>query len=172
MSSILPVIIIIFAIAMIVGPIMMLQPSRGQLRTIKLRQEAAKNGLIVHSVEKQTGSGRRLMCYLLTWPDKYKVKQEWALELKAFEHGVHFNDRWDWLGSVPEFVNSEGRSRDTQGLKNYLISLPEGVYGVGSNRMGCYCEWNEHVGDGTEADAITSLTTRLGELAKLTLQLD
>jgi hypothetical protein len=131
------VIILLLVFAMMVGPIMMLKPSRRQQQLAKLRQEAAQLGL---SVELETLAGRSLAAYTMAWPREAQQKfsgEGWALDKLAYEHGIHFDGRWQWRDSrtAPAALHD--------GLREALRSLPASVQAVEATQIGLRSVWTE-----------------------------
>lgn len=134
------VLIMILVFAMLVGPIMMLKPSRRQHQLAALRQEAAHLGL---NVELQKLGGRTLAMYEVPWPREGDQKfngESWALDKGTYEHEIHFDHRWQWRGSrtAPDALHDH--------LRQALHSLPAGVEAVEATSGGLGCAWTESGG--------------------------
>lgn len=134
------VVILLLVLAMMVGPIMMLKPSRRQQQLAHLRQEAAQLGL---RIELQSLAGRELAVYELRWPSEaeYKFSGEgWALDKLVYDHGIHFDGRWQWRDArqAPEAIHGL--------LREGLQRLPAGVQAVEATHLGLRCAWVENGG--------------------------
>jgi hypothetical protein len=131
------VLIMLLVFAMLVGPVMMLKPSRRQQQLAALRQEAAQLGL---SVELETVGGRNLAAYQAQWPreDEQKFSGEgWALEKAEYAHEIHFDGHWQWRGSnvAPAPLHDL--------LHEALRSLPANIHTIEATRLGLRCAWTE-----------------------------
>lgn len=134
------ILILLLVFAMMLGPIMMLKPSRRQQQIAQLRQTAARLGL---RVELQTLGGRQLAVYSVAWPREAGQKFPgvgWALDKAGYEHGIHFDGRWQWRDkrAAPEPLQA--------GLHEALRHLPAGVEAVEATPLGLGCLWTESGG--------------------------
>ncbi len=90
-------VIIVGVIAMVVGPIFMLQPSARDRRLSQLRQTAAQKGMSVRLGSLALTSGKRtLAVYSLAMPKSTQLQVNFSLIQQGFIHDLHFNQQWDW----------------------------------------------------------------------------
>lgn len=154
------VIFLLFLVfAMMVGPILLVQPSRRDRRIAALRAKAADLGLKVSMQSLERGV---TPVYERRWPSLEKSKRtnvEWTLERQTYSHGIHFADWWQWLG--------QGRppSAALPVLEGRLAKLPESVSNVESTPLGLRCYWSEQGGESVLLDLAEWLqvTTELME---------
>jgi len=149
MSSWYPVIFIVLAVAMAVGPVLMIRPSKRQQRLAGLRAKALTLDLRVHLLPLAASSS--VPAYCLPWPDSKKnqpnaqCRQVWVLKKMAFAHELHFQQRWDWLGdlSADRFYHAV--------IRRYLQALPaqlvEHIQALGNGPQGLCCYWDEIGGE-------------------------
>lgn len=93
MQNWVPLTIILLAIAMAVGPIMMMRPSKSQQRLASLRDEARKLGISVHPspLASQFGSNNLMRYSLPNELDGTEV----SLVRKSYEHDLHVEGFWE-----------------------------------------------------------------------------
>ena len=130
-------------IAIILGPLLMLKPSRGTQRIAALRLQALQMGLIVQSHRHPAISAdAQWMFYLQPWPSFTKVAQmsTWALVKKNYSHEIHLKGQWDFQGTAPQQTIAAI-------LKNHLEQLPEQVAGIEATSAGIGIYWNERGGE-------------------------
>lgn len=128
--------------AMIVGPILLIKPSKRQQRIAQLRAKAPSLGL---RVTLQTLNGQSIAVYEKPWPRDEQQKfggQEWLLEKQSYQHDIHFCDWWAWRGPEPS-------DAILAVLKQRLADLPDAVVAVEANRLGLRCYWTERGNDAT-----------------------
>lgn len=138
----LPIIIIALAIAMVVGPIMLMQPTQQQRRDAARRQYAAELGLRVHLQPPPEGSlldgtVKQVAMYCLPWQEARHGRNTWCLVRRSFEHELHFLGEWDWQYKPAVTPPLELLSSDT------LAQLPESVIAIASGPQGLCCYWQE-----------------------------
>jgi hypothetical protein len=135
------ILILILVVAMLVGPIAMLRPTRRQRQLAELRQEAARMGL---RVELQSLGGRSLAAYERRWPltggEKNPVKRGWALDRQTYEHDIHFHGLWHWRDENRAPVELH------EALHQALAELPGTVQSVEATPVGLRCVWGESGG--------------------------
>lgn len=157
--------VIALAIAMILGPIMMLQPTQGLARIARLRTLASQHGLSVQLLPKSESPNKvELAKYNLAWKDPQRRNAEtdgWSLMFRSMAHDIHFDGNWDWggKGRVSEQYSVE--------LKNFLKTLPEGFKGVVANGGGIGIVWDEKCKGETEENAIADVKSRLEHLREI-----
>lgn len=136
------VIFLLFLVfAMMVGPILLMQPSRRDRRIAALRAKAGDLGI---TVSLQSVESRLEPVYEWRWPRIEKTKRvgvEWVLERQSYSHGIHFADWWQWEGPrrPPEAVLPI--------LEERLALLPPSVSKVEATPLGLRCHWPEKGGE-------------------------
>ena len=135
------VFLLFLVFAMMVGPVLMMQPSRRDRRIAALRARATDLGLKVTLQSLERGI---VPVYEWRWPSMEKSKRvgvEWALERQAYSHGIHFADWWQWRGA--------GRPPGTvlPFLQKRLAALPDSVSDVEATPLGLRCYWPEKGGE-------------------------
>ncbi len=126
-------------LAIVLGPLLMFMPGKGQQRLANLRQKAAQMGLIVqaHRHPAITEDGP-WMFYLMPWPSYVNTNKLacWVLLRRNFSHEIHLKGQWDFQAGAPE-------EAVCQVLKNQLELLPEHITGIESTSAGIGVYWNE-----------------------------
>ena len=151
MQQWLPWIFVFLAVAMVVGPIMLIKPSNRAQRQAALRTQAGVHGLMVAMV-KVGAYDQPLAGYTL--PLQRKAGQPiatWQLERKTFKHEAHFLDDWDWSNDGRPLA---GGGQDYPILRETLVHIIPSIVAVGENRAGVYLVWTER---GIEGDAQVSV---------------
>lgn len=138
MSGFIPIIFVVFAVALAVGPIMLMRPTTGQKRLASIRTAAAERGLMVSSEKHH-------VLYILPWRRENGKKtkadfDEWRLAKQNYSHGAHYFNDWDW----------EGRACPDSSIRHdelrRLLASSESYAVLGGNRIGVYLGWNERLG--------------------------
>lgn len=156
MSSFLPIVFIVLAIALAVGPVMMLRPSKYQKKIARLRSIAAQSGLIV-----QSDGAEGDVLYYLPRTKQAKAPNSWRLTKQSFAHEAHFFGLWDWGES------DSALSGDIEGdLKSFLESI-HGSNTLGSNRIGVFMGWDEVLAGRTPEVAVAELKALLLQFTRL-----
>ena len=142
MASWVPIVVIIFAVVLVIGPVMWLKPSSRDRKLAELRQKAAGAGLKVQmqSLPEALGQGTAAT-YFSQWRNPRRLSTGWALELQRMSHEMHFHGRWDWRKgrAAPEAA---------QAALNELIDLlPGDATAVFANDSGLGVQWRERTGD-------------------------
>jgi len=142
MSTWLPLLIILFALALAVGPVMWLKPSARDRRLATLRRRAAQAGVVVQmqALPAALGQGSAAV-YSSRWQDTRRLQLGWALELQRVEHEMHFRGRWDWRN---------GRAAPPpawEALREMLERLPEDACAVVGSEGGLGIQWQESAGE-------------------------
>jgi hypothetical protein len=135
------IVLIVLVLAMMIGPIMMVKPSRRDRRVAQLRARATKMGLRVslQRLEQDT-----FAVYELPWEREDNVKLvgvDWMLERRTYAHEIHFADWWQWRG--PGRPPAEVLPL----LQPRMAALPEGVPAIEATRLGLRCYWSETGGE-------------------------
>ncbi|SDZ79113.1 hypothetical protein [Microbulbifer marinus] len=143
MSGWLPLIIIIFAVALVLGPVMWLKPNQRDRRLAKLRGSAAKAGMPVQMLPLPAAEGEGTAAvYYSRWEDARRLQLGWVLELQRVEHDMHFSGRWDWR-------NSRAAPKPAwEPLRQMLDQLPRDACAIVANQSGLGIQWQESGGDG------------------------
>ena len=117
-----PLLLIIGAVALILGPIVMLQPNRRQQELAKLRQAALQKGICVR-LDNGDSKETPIAVYSLAWPVAVDI-DHFYLKKQKFAHGLHFLDHWHWDG--------DGRPPENwlETLKKILQALPQDIVGI------------------------------------------
>ncbi|SHE50539.1 hypothetical protein SAMN04487965_0036 [Microbulbifer donghaiensis] len=142
MSGWLPLIIILFAVALVLGPVMWLKPNQRDRRLAKLRGSAAKSGMPVQMLKLPAALGEGTAAvYYNRWGDSRRLQLGWVLELQRMEHDMHFAGRWDWR---------KGRAAPQpawEPLRQLLDQLPRDACAIVANENGFGIQWQETGGD-------------------------
>ncbi|MBB6521576.1 hypothetical protein [Pseudoteredinibacter isoporae] len=137
------IVFVILAIAMVLGPVMLMKPSGRQRQLARLRQEALENGLQsrISSVPKELGSytaAPTIAVYQKRWLDRrYTGTETLMLYRTAYSHDIHFHGVWDWQEGVTM------SSMPNEALKNNLDALPDSVLAVEISTLGVGLFWLE-----------------------------
>ena len=129
------IVIVILVISMMLGPIMIMQPSKRQRRLAKLRSHAQKLGLSVGSSTLQTANGRICWFYWLSLPKQCQLPLA-SLQRESYAHGLHLADFWATKQPIP----------DPHRIEGFLKALPDTVYGVDINDNTLGIHWSEKEG--------------------------
>lgn len=132
-----PVIIVLLVIAMMVGPIMLMQPSHAQRRLAALRKHAESLGLKVGSSDVKAEGGQVCWFYWLPLSGK-DTPAPIVLERQKYEHGLHIAKYWSVKGRVPTA---------TETWETFLEQLPDSVYAVELNDHALGVHWSERGGE-------------------------
>ena len=160
----LTVVVIVFAVAMVFGPVMMLQPSKGQKRIAKTRQLANQKGLRVRLARIQDGNNSiNAAIYSMPWPENTvkhcRGKLEWQLQKGQYAHDLHFAQNWEWTNSkrAPEVTYDV--------LRNALEKLPGNINILAANEGGLECAWNEKCFPGLDVEqSVEKMVSILSEI--------
>lgn len=159
----LPIIIVILAIAMMLGPILLLQPNKMQRRLASLRQTAAEKGLQVRMLKRDA---EVVAAYQLPWSIARRKRQKWMLKRTSYEHGLHIAGFWQWLDHnrpSPQFE---------QILAEALPELPSSVVGIEADSYGIAVLWLEQGGEERLNNLIAWLRDIVDAEAKIRLVRD
>lgn len=133
---------VVLAVAMIVGPIMMMKPSGRQTQLAAMRQEALMQGMqtsLVAVPKALQGATHAPMIavYYKRW-EGFKWNGDTALLLRlGFEHDIHFSGPWDWAENHRAEITSDEMMREL------LKSLPSSVLGIEFGPLGVGLYWLE-----------------------------
>lgn len=159
MDAILPALLLVFVVAMMVGPIMLMRPSSHQKKLAKLRFQAQQAGLLVHIGEERSASGRNLAEYLLPRKKPSMTLPEWRLRKQSTPHEIHIAEYWRWVGQAPSL-----NAPMTEQLTQLVHSCPNGVLAFGVNRVGVFICWTEQLSSQTPQDVTSGIKTWLDQL--------
>lgn len=135
------VFLLFLVFTMMIGPVLMMQPSRRDRKIAALRAKAADLGL---KVTMQSQEGGLTPVYEKRWPSLEKSKRvgvDWALERQTYAHGIHFADWWQWRGQ------SRPPTEVLAILQDRLPALPDSVSVVEATPLGLCCYWSEKGGE-------------------------
>ena len=153
----LALVIILFAVAMVVGPVMLMQPTASQRRTAAIREEALKLGLRVNLLPlPMRGGNEQWPAYTLSWQRDNCDIREWLLVRDSYSHEINFSGAWQWF-------REPAGPQWHEALKTLLVSLPESVAGVGNGPQGLSVYWNEKGGE----EVLEGLAKDLAELSQI-----
>lgn len=154
----LTILLIVLALAMALGPVMLLQPSSGLQKLAKIRLLANQQGLIIRLPTAQAHGGAEYYLPLSKALRALAAQSSWALEKKNIAHEIHFYGDWDWRGSsqAPQALWSE--------LRQILAHLPEGISALIFSPSGIGCEWDERCRGASENEAVTAIKTFLEQM--------
>ena len=135
-------IILIVALALVLGPISMLKPKPGQKRKENLRLHASQKGVrytlrrppaLATDIE-QTAP---MPVYYIPPLTKSQMDNEWILMRTHYVHEGNFYQEWDW--------QTKTRPGDDacQSLKRYLPNLPVSVIAISQGSLGTCVFWSE-----------------------------
>lgn len=129
------------AMAAVLGPILIMQPSKRQRHLAQLRAGAAAQGVKVHMVKLNKDT---VAVYSKPWTLPEKVKKRilsWRLDKMTYVHEIHIAQYWQFTGEQPLDPNLKAK------LPALLATLPEGVLAVEVTRSVVSCYWNERGGE-------------------------
>src|SRR5690606_25355451 len=104
-TNLIFVVLIVAVVAMVVGPLMMMQPTSLQRRQEQLRTRATQLGLRVKitSLPRQTTDidtpDAIPMYYLPQEQEQRRTQANWLLLRGAYAHETNFIEQWMWFGS-------------------------------------------------------------------------
>lgn len=139
-------IIVIVALAMVIGPITMLRPSPAQKRREELRMHAASQGLrfsmrrlpaLKTDMDKTAAA---VPAYYLPPRAKLATTTDWILMRTSYAHEGNFYQEWNWQ------CDQRPGSAVTALLKEYLPKLPLSVSAVTHENLGTCVFWTEKEG--------------------------
>lgn len=139
------IVILIIAVALIMGPIMMMRPNPAQKNKENMRSLARTKGVhysmrnLPRQPDEQTPPPA-VPVYFFP-PTKTQNTTGWMLVRTHYQHEINFLGWWAWQG--------EQRATDAEieVLKAQLPALPESVRAVSAGGEGVYVYWQEKGGD-------------------------
>lgn len=138
-------IILLLAIALVVGPISMLRPKPAQRRKEALRMQAARQGVRfgmrkLPKLKTATEEPVAMPIYYLAPGAKMQAMPTWILMRTAYEHEGNFFRDWDWHGEQRPPVEI------CDMLRTYLSGLPPSVAAITQGEAGTCVYWTEQEG--------------------------
>jgi hypothetical protein len=168
----IPIVIMVLAIALALGPVMWLRTTPGQRRTISFRNRAAQLGLRVQlrpaadlDLESEEFQGESLPGYGLLWvkgPDdpagvlRHPRNRPWRLRRQRISHESHFVGWWDWQKGM------EADPAWHEILRRVIADLPPDALVLENNRQGLWLYWRER-GDLSRVDSVAACLRTLKE---------
>lgn len=148
----LPILICLGAAALLLGPILLMQPSAGQRREARLRQRAADQGLRVHLQVPPEGTDvprhiKSMPMYCLPWTEQGDTRHVWSLVKKKYVHELHCHGLWDWSVACA--------SRNVDCVLQTLDQVPPKVVAVAGGPQGLCVYWSE-IGPDNDVDTIST----------------
>lgn len=133
-------------VAMVLGPVMMLQPSTHERRQAALRRLATERGLTVSmkSLPRQVTDLEepgRMPVYHLPAAKGGGPTVPWMLVSAAYRHEAHFLGTWAWQGG------GRAGAREQQLLAEHLPGLPRSAKAVTGDPGGWSVYWSEAGGE-------------------------
>lgn len=153
MSGWMPIVIVLLAMALAIGPVLWLRPTDQDRQLASLRQRATRSGLSVQMQQLPPGAGEgSAAVYFERWRNPRHLQTGWTLELQRVAHDLNFQERWDWRNgrTAPEAA--------LQPLRELLAGLPGDATAVISTDFGLGIQWRERSG-GTGMDALEGALT-------------
>lgn len=154
--------IVLLAVALVVGPIMFLQPSVRDRRLIKLRQQAAELGLKIYMADYAVGNQREDVAVYSLISALPKTTPSWCLLRRSFQHDAHFHHDWDWSQDIPTLSAEEQQS-----WKYFLDQLPQDIVGVEVDNKHLGVWWRELSNDITPSDILSWLKEKENLIKKI-----
>ncbi len=157
-------VMVVLAVAMVVGPVMMLQPSKGLAKIAALRSHASQLGLTVHLPSREAdGKPVRGAIYRMPLPEaigKRKNFASWRVKRQKHTHGIHFHGEWDWASEsrAPEAITDE--------LRRQLDTLPESIAALECTTAGVGLQWDERCHGEQPEPEVEKLRDRLQGLSQ------
>lgn len=155
MDSWVPLVFIVLAVAMAVGPVLMLKPSKYQQRLADLRSKALSMGLRVHMLPLE-GVQEPVPAYCKPREDKDADRSPWVLLRTGYSHEVNFHNEWAWQKDL--------RAEECWHERILLLldSAPAQLLAIGNGPQGLCCYWDERGGEAV----LTKINDMLNELSR------
>lgn len=154
----MPILLVIFVIAMALGPIMLMQPTSQQRRLAKLRTQASQRGIQVGTSVWPDKHNKpvNLVRYTLPWQRSQKKVQNFLLMRKDYAHELHIAQNWQanpTSGAVSPAVKSLLETEN----------IPVAIAAIGQNPSGVYIDWVE--GGEQSLESASAFLTRFEQAA-------
>ncbi|RYY75654.1 MAG: hypothetical protein EOO52_09755 [Gammaproteobacteria bacterium] len=139
------IIALIVAVALVLGPVMMMRPNPAQKRKELMRLAARAEGVqySVRNLPRQADEAEKpdpIAVYFLP-PTEAGSSQSWMLLRTRYQHDIHFLGWWAWRdGNRPT-------DAEENVLRGYLVNLPESVKAVSAGTEGIGVYWDETGGE-------------------------
>lgn len=135
-------VVLLGVVAMVLGPVMLLQPSAHERRLAGLRERARERGIAVsmQALPRQATDMEapgRMPAYQLPAAKGGGPTQPWMLIRSAYGHESHFLEYWAWEG------RGRASTREQQWLAEWLPRLPRSVKAVSGDVRGWSVYWTE-----------------------------
>lgn len=154
--SVWAIVIIVVTIAMVVGPVAMLRPSKRDSRLTDLRQAAAQKGIRVRLASLVlSAKSQDLAVYSLSFEKSEEVHPQWLIVQQSFTHDVHFSGQWDWAEKSAAAPRSQHDA-----LLAFLASLDPSILGVEVTAHTVALYWQER---SISIDQVESLLFKMKE---------
>ena len=139
------IIIVVVVIALILGPIRMMQPSPAQKNREKLRLAARARGVhfALRNIPQQADEQEApspVPVYFIS-PGKNQTGKGWMLVRANYKHDIHFLGWWAWQSEV------RPSSAELEVLTTHLPGLPASVCALSSGGEGICVFWEEQGGE-------------------------
>jgi len=149
-SSVWLIVVVVGIIAMIFGPIMMLQPNSSQRRQEKLRSHALTVGFKVamrplSKAVKGMEAGTMVPVYTFLQQRDADRFGGWFLQRSDYVHESHLLDHWEWQDKI------KAGAEDLQWLNRILPQVPGSVLAIAASSQGVHWYWAESGGEETLA---------------------
>lgn len=130
------------AIALAVGPVMMMQPSQRTRRLTALRQEAAQRSIRVR-LETLTFAAEKkeVAVYSLLLPSSDKSKTSrvsWTLLKQDYAHGINFYGQWEWVSA-----KNTAKPEHHAALQGIVDTLDNSIVGLALTPTVVSVYWDE-----------------------------
>jgi len=139
------IIILIIAVALVLGPVMMLRPNPAQKNKEDLRTRARTRGVhfSMRNLPRQPDEQEQpaaIPVYFLP-PTKTQTSTSWMLVRTNYQHDINFLGWWAWQGQ-PRAIGAE-----IDVLTAQLPVLPQSVRAVSAGGGGVCVYWEEKGGE-------------------------
>lgn len=137
--SIWAVVIIVITIAMVVGPVAMMRPSKRDQRLTDFRQVAAQKGIRVRLASLTLATGQQALAVYSKISQKADESYApWLLIQQSFGHELHFSDHWDW-----DNTKAQAPANIQPALREYIATLDESIKGIEVTKHSVGLYWTE-----------------------------
>lgn len=150
-----PIVLIVLAVAMAIGPIMLMQPSSRDKRLADLRQKAALAGLSIRMSDYGQGDQKTAVAVYSSHTNLPKNIPSWSLLRRPYKHEIHFYGVWEWQSDNRVSDNNSAK------LRSFLDKLSDDIVGVSVSEKNVSIWWQEKSSKITVGD----IKTFLDELA-------
>lgn len=132
-----PLVIVVLCVALMVGPVMLMQPSAKQKRLAALRQYAEAKGVRIQASKLLSPSED--LCWFYGCPIAKDLELPiMRLERKSYTHGLHVAGVW---------AVTAGSKEGAQSFEDDLKLLQEGVFGFEITAGAVGVHWDERGGE-------------------------